>query len=65
MSFLDRLAGEATHQRAEAASRPKPHLYQTCRDESCGRPACRAYKAGVEDGYALGYAAGLADGARA
>jgi hypothetical protein len=27
------------------------HNYRTCRDEYCGREACRAYREGLEDGH--------------
>ena len=44
----------------------RQHRYQTCRDESCQRYACRiwreAYQAGYEDGSAHGYALGHAGG---
>ncbi len=38
------------------------HHYQTCRDESCERFACRVYREGYNDGHAAGYAAGEAAG---
>jgi hypothetical protein len=38
------------------------HRYQTCRDESCERFACRVYREGVRDGYARGFAEGEAIG---
>ena len=38
------------------------HRYQTCRDESCERFACRVYREGYQDGYDDGQAAGYAEG---
>jgi hypothetical protein len=38
------------------------HRYQTCRDESCDRFACRVYREGRRDGYDEGYAEGYLAG---
>jgi flagellar biosynthesis/type III secretory pathway protein FliH len=42
------------------------HRYQSCRDESCQRYACRVYREGYRDGHARGapegYAGGRAEG---
>jgi hypothetical protein len=38
------------------------HRYQTCRDESCERFACRVYKEGHRHGYDQGYAEGYLAG---
>jgi flagellar biosynthesis/type III secretory pathway protein FliH len=38
------------------------HRYQTCRDESCERFACRVYREGRRDGYDEGYAEGYLAG---
>jgi len=40
----------------------RQHRYQTCRDGSCQRFACRIYKEGYSDGYDDGYGAGHAAG---
>jgi hypothetical protein len=34
------------------------HRYQTCRDESCERFACRIWREGVREGYQRGAAGG-------
>ncbi len=38
------------------------HRYQTCRDESCERFACRVWKEGFREGYEQGFAEGEAVG---
>jgi hypothetical protein len=38
------------------------HCYQTCRDDSCERFACRVYREGYAAGYGAGHAAGHAEG---
>ncbi len=38
------------------------HRYETCRNESCERFACRVYRQGYQDGYEAGQAAGYAAG---
>ncbi len=38
------------------------HRYQTCRDESCERFACRVYKEGYRRGHDTGHAIGYAEG---
>ena len=46
--------------------RTQEHQYQTCRDESCERFACRVwregYGAGKAEGHAEGYDEGFVDG---
>jgi hypothetical protein len=46
--------------------RTQEHRYQTCRDESCERFACRVwregYGAGKADAHAEGYDEGFVDG---
>ena len=46
--------------------RTQEHRYQTCRDESCERFACRVwrkgYGAGKAEGHAEGYDEGFVDG---
>jgi hypothetical protein len=42
--------------------RPQEHRYQTCRDESCERFACRVWREGFREGYERGYGAGHAAG---
>jgi hypothetical protein len=37
-----------------------PHRPSGCHDQSCPRPACRAYKDGREDGYSEGFWDGVA-----
>ena len=63
---------------ADQAARPKKkpreqHDYQLCKDDTCPRPLCVAFKAGYrrgyqdgwKDGYDLGYKQGYEDGFRA
>lgn len=59
-----------SRQRKAAAVKPKPkpatpgnaHEYTACEDENCPRFACKVYKEGVMDGYAVGFPAGFAQG---
>lgn len=40
-----------------------PHRPSACRDRSCQRPLCTAYREGREDGYDEGFGDGFAAGA--
>jgi hypothetical protein len=42
--------------------RTQEHRYQTCRDESCERFACRVWREGFREGYGAGHGAGKAEG---
>jgi membrane protein involved in colicin uptake len=61
-----RLRAEAAAARARAAraqSHDKNrHEYAGCRDEGCGRSACRIYREGAMTGRAEGHAEGYAEG---
>jgi hypothetical protein len=65
-------AAKRTAPARTTAARP-PHDYRTCTDTTCRRYACAAWKeafqegrtGGLDDGYDLGYAAGVADCPRA
>jgi hypothetical protein len=61
-----RLRAEAAAARARAGrsrSHDKNrHEYADCRDEDCGRSACRIYREGIATGEAQGEARGYADG---
>jgi hypothetical protein len=47
-----------TSSRRSTTGKPQ-HLYQSCRDRDCQRPACVAYREGLRLGYSEGYQAGI------
>lgn len=61
-----RLRAEAASARARSARSQthdkNRHEYAVCRDEGCGRSACRIYREGAETGRAQGHAEGYAEG---
>lgn len=70
-SDFKRRKRKAEQAKAKPKKQPRDqHDYQLCRDDTCRRPMCtafkvgyrRGYQEGFKDGYRLGYEQGYADG---